>query len=476
MADNKPRRHQRPRNRSLVLTAIAFILSAVFFSYMRLSPNAVTLSRRPTPNTPDQLDVEDAMGTTTTKHNKGDTERTYPQISTLPASLLPTPPPNPHGVSRRLIIIGDVHGHLKNLEALLHKAEFSSSRGDTVIFAGDMVNKGPDSAGVVALAMRIGAFGVRGNHEDRVLKAWEYVESKHRKWRENGQDGGVDSNSNTGDDGDDEEQEEEEKTESVPDANETRIVTSLKGAGEGSGETQSSDVEEESENEKGDSQSQSHKKQKKKGKKGKGKKPHHMDLVTAKSLKPEHRAWLSALPLILRIGNLGPRYGEVLTVHAGLVPGIPLELQDPEAVMNMRTLLRPSRGRASDDNQGPPLADQTSQSEYDQPDFTDQRYNKREPMIPSPDRDGALGQTLDILPNIAHFLTPSHTAKNGRLRPRREIRAAVAQVHIRARQRVWEQRHINRHDFRIYSHSLYEEPQRTNIRRGRRRGRGRVEY
>ncbi|KAI0540357.1 Metallo-dependent phosphatase-like protein [Xylaria digitata] len=258
------------------------------------------------------------MATTTEKINKDKTERTYPQISTLPASLLPTTPSNHQDTSRRIIIIGDVHGHLKALEALLHKAEFSTSRGDTVVFAGDLVNKGPDSAGVIALAMRIGAFGVRGNHEDRVLRAWKYYESKHTKRREHGEDGRTSSN---------------------------RM------------------------------------------------KPHHADLVTAKSLKPEHRAWLSGLPLILRIGDLGPRYGEVLTVHAGLVPGIPLESQDPEAVMNMRTLLQPSKAHASDDREEPPIADQTSESQYDQtayePDYTDQRVKKREPMVPSPYRHGA---------------------------------------------------------------------------------------
>ncbi|KAJ2966443.1 hypothetical protein NUW58_g10661 [Xylaria curta] len=134
------------------LVAIAFfILSIVSFKYTWPSQIHPSLSSHPTS---DAYSIDEAMDATK-KHDKNGIEMTYPKISTLPASLLPTYP----SIPRRLIIIGDVHGHLKSLEALLRKAEVSTSRGDTVIFAGDMVNKGPDSAGVVELAMQIGAFG-----------------------------------------------------------------------------------------------------------------------------------------------------------------------------------------------------------------------------------------------------------------------------------------------------------------------------
>ena len=76
----------------------------------------------------------------------------------------------------RLLIIGDVHGMLAELEALLKKANYSAERGDRVIFAGDMINKGPQSAGVLELGMRINASSVRGNHEDRVLRTWAGAE------------------------------------------------------------------------------------------------------------------------------------------------------------------------------------------------------------------------------------------------------------------------------------------------------------
>jgi hypothetical protein len=41
--------------------------------------------------------------------------------------------------------------------------------------------------------------------------------------------------------------------------------------------------------------------------------------------------------VILRVGPI-EGMGEVVVVHAGLVPGVDLENQDPSAAMNMRTL------------------------------------------------------------------------------------------------------------------------------------------
>ncbi|KAK6865087.1 hypothetical protein PG995_001615 [Apiospora arundinis] len=97
-----------------------------------------------------------------------------PFKSTIPIETLPSRHvPKAAAGSPRLIIIGDVHGQLKELKALLQKTEYNAQRGDHVIFTGDMINKGPDSAGVVALAMEMGASGVRGNHEDKVLRAYQ---------------------------------------------------------------------------------------------------------------------------------------------------------------------------------------------------------------------------------------------------------------------------------------------------------------
>ncbi|KAF3351099.1 Signal recognition particle subunit srp14 [Verticillium dahliae VDG2] len=94
-------------------------------------------------------------------------------LATLDPALVPAADNN-----RRLIIIGDVHGMLAPLEALLKKLNHNAapvSKGaesanydDHLVFLGDMVNKGPDTPGVIDLLLRHNASAVRGNHEDRL--------------------------------------------------------------------------------------------------------------------------------------------------------------------------------------------------------------------------------------------------------------------------------------------------------------------
>lgn len=66
------------------------------------------------------------------------------------------------------MIVGDVHGCRGELARLLGLARFGS--GDRLVFVGDLVARGPDSLGVLALARETGAVVVRGNHEERVLR------------------------------------------------------------------------------------------------------------------------------------------------------------------------------------------------------------------------------------------------------------------------------------------------------------------
>jgi hypothetical protein len=73
-----------------------------------------------------------------------------------------------HEAAPRTIFIGDVHGCLDELEALLRKLAVRSD--DHVVFVGDLVAKGPDSQGVVALVREMGADAVLGNHDDAVLR------------------------------------------------------------------------------------------------------------------------------------------------------------------------------------------------------------------------------------------------------------------------------------------------------------------
>lgn len=61
-------------------------------------------------------------------------------------------------------VIGDVHGCADELEELLEKLRLSDR--DRVIFAGDLVDRGPESSRVIGIVRRIGASVVRGNHDE----------------------------------------------------------------------------------------------------------------------------------------------------------------------------------------------------------------------------------------------------------------------------------------------------------------------
>ncbi|KAM0250040.1 hypothetical protein ACHAQJ_008771 [Trichoderma viride] len=219
---------------------------------------------------------------------------------------------------RRLIIIGDIHGMDASLETLLKKVDFNTEK-DHLIATGDMINKGPDSPGVISRLMRLKASAVRGNHEDRILLSLAEAESQT----------GV------------------SKDLSSPDAEAHR------------GESEF--------------------------------------LATGRKLKKEHVEWLSQLPVIIAVEPL-----RMLIAHAGLVPGIKPELQDPWAVMNMRTLIYPReklRGKdgkkktnrspdeaASDDGQASPEEEEqgeTLESIREKDAFTD-----REVALPIEGRDG----------------------------------------------------------------------------------------
>ena len=75
----------------------------------------------------------------------------------------------------REIIIGDIHGCSGALQALLEKLE-PDPDSDTLIFLGDLFDRGPDSWGVLQEIKRLEEeFGerfvlLRGNHEDYLLQ------------------------------------------------------------------------------------------------------------------------------------------------------------------------------------------------------------------------------------------------------------------------------------------------------------------
>lgn len=145
------------------------------------------------------------------------------------------------------------------VEKLLEKVKFNQKGGDHLIFVGDMINKGPDSIGVVDLARQYSASSVRGNHEDRILLR-------------------------------------------------RREMIRTKSLGELDDATTSDHSSREL-----------------------------SERALARSLSDEQVQWLEKCPVILDVGQV-PNMGQVVVVHAGLVPEIALEKQDPVSVMTMRTI------------------------------------------------------------------------------------------------------------------------------------------
>jgi serine/threonine protein phosphatase 1 len=89
----------------------------------------------------------------------------------------------------RHILIGDVHGCLTELQALIHR--IAPQPDDTFVFLGDLIDKGPESPGVVrwvrhfAEAHRV--ILIEGNHEE-----------KHRRWRRHQRQGSPIADTMTG--------------------------------------------------------------------------------------------------------------------------------------------------------------------------------------------------------------------------------------------------------------------------------------
>ncbi len=75
-------------------------------------------------------------------------------------------------MASREFVIGDLHGCADELEVLLDALQ--PSQVDTLVFLGDYIDRGPNSAGVVERLLRLREEGVRcvflkGNHEDMFL-------------------------------------------------------------------------------------------------------------------------------------------------------------------------------------------------------------------------------------------------------------------------------------------------------------------
>ena len=101
-------------------------------------------------------------------------------LKLLRRAIEPAPPPARVPDGLRVYAIGDIHGRLDLLDSLLFRIEADERmRGAArtqLIFLGDLIDRGPDSAGVVQRALEIEQSGpparfLMGNHEEVFLKA-----------------------------------------------------------------------------------------------------------------------------------------------------------------------------------------------------------------------------------------------------------------------------------------------------------------
>lgn len=164
---------------------------------------------------------------------------------------------------------------------LLAEVQYEA-RTDHLIFAGDFISKGPSSAAVVDLAMSAHASCVRGNHEDRVLLAYRDIYS-HRMTAE-------------------------QKAKAPP--------PPPPGMPEDMLQNEPLEIDQEIAGfEHGDG----------------------IDRKLARSFTKRQADYMASCPVILDVGQV-KGMGDVHIVHAGLIPGVRLERQDPMGVMHMRTI------------------------------------------------------------------------------------------------------------------------------------------
>ncbi len=80
-----------------------------------------------------------------------------------------------------ILLVGDIQGCAAALDQLLNQAGFSPSR-DHVVLLGDLVNRGPDSLGVLQRVARLGAAATSllGNHDLHLLAVSQGVRQLHK--------------------------------------------------------------------------------------------------------------------------------------------------------------------------------------------------------------------------------------------------------------------------------------------------------
>jgi bis(5'-nucleosyl)-tetraphosphatase (symmetrical) len=72
-------------------------------------------------------------------------------------------------MEKRIIIVGDVHGCLEETKRLLDVLKYDT-QVDRLIFLGDLVDRGPESAACIQYVRYLGAECVMGNHDQKLTR------------------------------------------------------------------------------------------------------------------------------------------------------------------------------------------------------------------------------------------------------------------------------------------------------------------
>src|ERR1051325_11262534 len=84
----------------------------------------------------------------------------------------------------KTFVVGDVHGRRAQLDGIL-KVLPRDAETDTLVFLGDLIDRGPDAPGVVADVMELQrenperVVTLRGNHEQMML---DFIDEDSRLW------------------------------------------------------------------------------------------------------------------------------------------------------------------------------------------------------------------------------------------------------------------------------------------------------
>lgn len=78
----------------------------------------------------------------------------------------------------RTIIVGNVHGCLREFEQLVEKVDYDKSK-DRLISLGDLMDRGPESVYCVRYAQQIGAELVASNHDDKHVRYRDWLQRRY---------------------------------------------------------------------------------------------------------------------------------------------------------------------------------------------------------------------------------------------------------------------------------------------------------